>query len=143
MFLLPIIGRRCQPRVWAAVFRLLCNGWCTQSRFGGTGPCRFCGAGEDSIRHLAHCRVVRTQQPLFQAPTSGLQLDTLLGFDGRLGDEQRLVVWAHSVYALYRVYNGRRHGRLSLEDVAGAFDEYMRAASRGTAGDGCLRSERI
>ena len=140
---LEAIGRRCQPRVWAAVFRLLCNGWCTQSRFGGTGPCRFCGAGEDSIRHLAHCRVVRTQQPLFQAPTSGLQLDTLLGFDGRLGDEQILVVWAHSVYALYRVYNGRRHGRLSLEDVAGAFDEYMRAASRGTAEDDCWRSERI
>eukprot|EP00959_Pyramimonas_sp_CCMP1952_P321753 6732826-Pyramimonas_sp.AAC.1 len=55
---LRIVGEKCQPRVWAAVLRLWCHGWCTSTRFGGNGPCQFgCRAGQDSVRHLAFCPV--------------------------------------------------------------------------------------
>ncbi|CAK0900130.1 unnamed protein product, partial [Prorocentrum cordatum] len=58
----------------------------------------------------------------------GFELDALMGLDwGRQG-ERAVVDWANSVHALYRVHNGCRHGRLTLQDINGAFDGFLREA---------------
>ncbi|CAK0879389.1 unnamed protein product, partial [Prorocentrum cordatum] len=52
-----------------------------------------------------------------------------MGLDwGRQG-ERAVVDWANSVCALCRVHNGRRHGRLTLQDISGAFDGFLREES--------------
>ena len=46
------------PRVCSAVLRTWFNGWCSQKRFQGQGPCILgCGRGEDAIEHYACCRL--------------------------------------------------------------------------------------
>lgn len=54
----------CAPRVMAAYFRTLWNGWATSRRMrtmagrdGGTGICLLCGNGQDSLEHYSHCSV--------------------------------------------------------------------------------------
>ena len=136
---LQTIGRCCQPRVWAAVFRLLCNGWGTSTRFGGTGPCKLgCGCKEDSIRHLAYCPIVCGLLHKYLGrprPQRGFELDALLGLDGHQQEEHSVIGWAQSIYALYRLHNGRRHGLFDPADVDGAFNEFLREARRGSAHD--------
>ena len=130
--MLQLVSDVCQPRVWAATLRLLCNGWCTSSRFGGRGRCRMqCGCDEDSIRHLAGCPVVRR---LFaahlgiQPPTHGHALDTFLGLDNSYNDREAVKQRVLANYALYRVFNSLRHGQISQENLDGAFDAYLREA---------------
>ena len=91
----------------------------------------MCNGGTDSIRHFAYCPVVRTLQSRFldiPRPSPGFELDALMGLDWRRQGERAVIDWAVSVYALYRVHNGRRHGRLTLQDINGAFDGYLREA---------------
>ena len=88
------------------------------------------------MHHLAYCAVVRALHKRFLRslqPQSGLELDTFLGLANGGWSEHSVVDWAHSIYALYRVYNDRRHDRLSFscEEITEAFGEYLRVASRG------------
>ena len=54
----------CAPRVMAAYFRTLWNGWVTTRRMrtmlgrdGGTGTCLLCGNGQDSLEHYSYCSI--------------------------------------------------------------------------------------
>ena len=132
---LQVISNECQPRVRAATFRLFCNGWCTYSRFGVRGQCRMqCGMGEDSVRHLACCPVV---QHLFwfhlgiQAATRGLKLETFLGLGSTDRTTEEVTRRALAIYALYRTFNGLRHNQFVQGELDGAFDGFLREASRG------------
>ena len=119
----------------AAVLRLWCNGWCTGSRFGHATRCRFgCGHDQDSIRHFASCRIVRSllQESLLgreQAPARFLRH----GGPGLTDDE--LANWAVGVYGLCRTHNLSRHGAVPAGDVAGVFHEYCSEARRGQSRD--------
>ena len=42
------------PRVASSLLSTYYNRWTTSRRFQGSGPCRMCGKGEDSIEHTAH-----------------------------------------------------------------------------------------
>ena len=93
-----------------------------------------CGCPEDSVRHLARCPVVRrlfSRHAGVQPPDPGFELEAFLA----LGDQWRLPEEvqrrALAVYALYRTYNGRRHGHLEATDFDGAFAEYLREGQRG------------
>ena len=59
--LLRLLGSRVPPRVWAAVWRTLWNGWATNRRMQGQGAVRRCIYGcsaDDSIEHYAFCPVI-------------------------------------------------------------------------------------
>ena len=115
--MLKTIGEGLPPRVWAAYFRLICNGWITARRFQGSGKCLFgCGNGHDSIEHFAHCPVVshwlHENLGISPAPV-GEEMDHFLGM--RI-DEERDDTHMNSrirrglaTYALYKVHNGVRH----------------------------------
>ena len=88
--MLKAIGEGLPPRVWAAYFRLICNGWMTARRFQGNRTCLFgCGGGHDSIEHFAHCPVVShwllENLGINPAPI-GDELDHFLGM--RIDDER-------------------------------------------------------
>ena len=127
------MASKCQPRVFAAFLRLLCNGWCTKARFQVKGCCRLgCGAPEDSVQHLARCRVVRGlfwQHLRIPAAEAGAELDAFLGLK-REGDVNAIRRRALATYALYRTYNSVRAGSLQLHNLQGAFAEYLSQARR-------------
>jgi len=55
------LGKEVPPRIWAAVWRALWNGWATRRRTQGRhglDACAFCDSeyGDDSLEHYAHCR---------------------------------------------------------------------------------------
>ena len=129
---LETIANACQPRVLAAYLRLLCNGWCTHSRFGRRGKCRMnCGASEDSIHHLAHCQVVKQ---LFYScagigpPATYRALDDFLGLANHQDGKEEVLQRARATYALYRTFNSLRHGTLDMDELPGAFDGFLREA---------------
>ena len=64
------------PRIWATVFRTLCDGWTTHRRMQRNGPCFFgCEFGEDSIVHDASCtklsNLMRSKLNLEPLPVEG------------------------------------------------------------------------
>ena len=132
--MLKLISETCQPRVWSANLRLLCNGWCTHSRFGKRGWCRMnCGGNEDSVRHLACCPIVRQ---LFAShgihyTIPGSELEAFLGLSSHLNDREEVRQRAFAIYALYRVFNGLRHGNFEQDELNGAFDAFWREAQWG------------
>ena len=130
--MLKTIGEGLPPRVWAAYFRLICNGWMTARRFQGSGKCLFgCGNGHDSIEHFAQCPVVshwlHENLGISPAPV-GEEMDHFLGM--RI-DEERDDTHMNSrirrglaTYALYKVHNGVRHqsfGDARLSEVFAYF----------------------
>ena len=133
---LQVVSNSCQPRVWAAILRLLCNGWCTASRFGGRGNCRLgCGTCDDSIRHLACCPVARrlfAESLGIPRPALGLELDAFLFLDSQWRDVDHIKRRAWATYALYRTYNGLRHRRFHHDQIDGAFDTFLREGLRGS-----------
>jgi hypothetical protein len=110
---LEVIHRKSRPRVAAAVWRTLWNGWCTARRFQGTSQCRFgCGHpnAADSLEHYFFCDILvkfgvgylglRREQ--FENPGYFLMLEN---YDS----EEELVTTAHLVYAAYATHNTLRH----------------------------------
>ena len=55
------------PRVLAAVFRAVWNGWCTARRFQKDAPCCLCcsASAMDSIEHYAQCPVTNRLRTAF------------------------------------------------------------------------------
>ena len=62
------------PRVLAVYLRTIFNGWCTNHRSQGAGPCRFaCGGGRDKLEHVTFSPTVKALFSEFHLPpASGL-----------------------------------------------------------------------
>ena len=110
------------PRVTIAYLRTLCGGWCPSRCSRGQAPCLFgCGGRPDGVQHFAHCSVVRrllTAGAGLTPPRAGRELDLFLGFDW---PDAESIAWSRALYALYRIHNSLRHGRVTSEQLDGAF----------------------
>ena len=114
------------PRVSAAIWKTMWNGWTTARRFQRNADCLLCCGGvcgEDSIEHYAMCSVVRKVGRCFV----GLQdshYSTWLGNFVALGlnqgkvDEKTLTLRASLVYAVFRTTNALRHNPTTSREVA-------------------------
>ena len=134
--LLHSLSKLAQPRVLAAVLRIVCNGWCTGRRFQRSDACKFgCKSGLDSNEHYARCP--RLQQCFnrhlnIPAPERGFELDEFLCmrvYNARLPPAalaSAIMARAVACYAAYRTHNGIRCGRISQELWEGAFLTYVR-----------------
>ncbi len=96
-----------RPRVLASVARAHWNGWCTRRRFQQCGACVFqcTPSAADSIEHYAFCAVFgRLAESFLHLPKiATMQMFLLL--DHRLWSDQRLIVTALAVHALYAAFN--------------------------------------
>ena len=127
------------PRVSAAVWKTVWNGWTTARRFQRVGPCLLgCGGryGEDSIEHYARCEITRKVGRSFL----GLQ-DT--GYDKWLGNfitlgvnsgavnDKDLTLRAVLVYATFRATNLLRHRQGDADHVIDMMQQFAKEAVRG------------
>ena len=120
---LEVLGRKTSPKVQAAYLRTFCNGWCTRKRFQQHAGCVFgCGVGFDGLEHYAKCRTVG------QLFASGFNLVGHRGNDAldsflilRDMHEEVVVARGLALYALYRLYNGIRHGQFCPSEFHAAF----------------------
>ena len=139
---LKVIGSRVPPRVWAASWRAVWNGWATarrtQGRRGLPG-CAFCCSetAPDSIEHYSSCRVVHEvtaadlQCP--RLPTPEARLANFLGLDfGPTSAPDRAVAVALRAAAVYKVQCMCSHGTLRRGPAAAeALRQAIREAVRG------------
>ena len=130
------------PRVSAAVLRTAWNGWCTDRKFQGHGPCRFgCGTftQSDSLEHYAGCPVTvgfLRKRLQFHEPIDRGHLIVLSVHKGYpcLGALMRLALWG---YVLYRTFNHLRHaiGQPPQPSIMhGIMEQYLREAINGHEG---------
>jgi hypothetical protein len=110
--------QRCTPpRVVAAVWKTMWNGWTTARRFQKVGKCLLCCSstmGEDSIEHYARCAVLRDLCHHFiglshSHYSTWLGNFVILGLNHGSVCEVTLVKRAIAVYATYRTINKLRH----------------------------------
>ena len=135
------------PRVWAAVFKTLCNGWVTARRFQSRGSCLFGCAAEDSIEHYARCKVVagffEKHAGVCPAP-GGDKLAEFLGLARsssqlcphlRGGNEQATLIALRgfALYALHRSVNALRRGTICTAEAEQAFKAFLDGAVKGHA----------
>ena len=99
--LLTALRGRAPPRVWAAMWRTLWNGWATSRRTQGRhgfGGCMFrCSAtAPDSIEHYSSCQclhaVTGALLNLPRAAAPDVRLAAFLGLDFRDGDGPAMAV---------------------------------------------------
>ena len=135
------------PRVVAAVWRTLFNGWTTARRFQAQGQCLLGCRGpfqEDSIEHYAHCGVVRNFKAKFlwdalslheaDARSSDAKGEFItLGLNLSEVDDDALARRAILVYAVYCTVNNIRHTNpaTSGETVMDMMLQYTQEAVRG------------
>ena len=123
---LAIIQKLTTPRVQAAAFRTLWNGWTTASRFQRCAACVLgCSpSAEDRIEHYAHC-------PFFSDLVKGwmglrASLVSLGGFllaaDGM--SDQELCLMSVAVYAMHRATAFYRSG---FVPTAGQVKDFLQA----------------
>lgn len=129
----PVIGRRMRglaklvnPRVHAAVFRTVRNGWCTHRRFQNraseNNKCMFlCGGqAEDSIEHYCKCpvtmRVARHLMHLSYPDEAAMDLWVLNS--GWLDSEDVMRGMALLIYGCYMACNNIRCKGISCSDQA-------------------------
>ena len=133
---------RVPPRVWAATWRTLWNGWAssrrTQGRIGLAGCMFRCSpAAADSIEHYAHCPVLHeAADAVLRLPrpeSPGDRLAAFLGLDYRAGhDPEKAVKVSIRAAAAYRTHCLCRHGRVSRGPAAlEALGQSFREAVRG------------
>ena len=128
------------PRVCAAVFRSLWNGWCTHRRFqqrsSATNCCRLgCPtSSEDSLEHYCRCPVMRR----FAAVRLRTHIDPASAMDiwmlnsQMLDDDTMLTRLAILHYVVYTLVNRQRcRAPLCADDVPDAMDQI---ALQGVAG---------
>ena len=126
--LLQSLSRLVQPRVVAAVLRLLCNGVVTARRFQGRGRCRFGCPEPDSVEHYAGCPHV----VFFYRARLGLALGSLARFLLlHRADEQELARGALGVYSVIHALNHARAGGFSVFQAREALQQGLREAVRG------------
>ena len=108
-----LLSTQCQPRVLAAYFRALWNGWCTSRRMrtmaGHSGtvlPCVLCGKGQDSLEHYSLCEVFWEFCNKDRPQGLGIHLslrsrETFFLVRPRMADEDKIRM-ALGIYALFR-----------------------------------------
>ncbi|CAK0825379.1 unnamed protein product, partial [Prorocentrum cordatum] len=107
------------PRVWASVYRVMCNGWTTGRRMQRPAPCAFaCGHGEDSVEHYIHCSRVAEfgrRQLALTAPPPGERLSHFLLLSPRFSEDTASAIArrALAVYCVYAASTAARHGATS------------------------------
>ena len=132
------------PRVCAAVFKFLWNGWVTTARFQGREqPNCKCVLGcssdgrpnaADAQNHYCHCPTVhkvwsnrlRTSIPLERS------MYTWLLANGELADDDKLCSTALIIYSTMRAVNHYRHNGSTNRDTAAQF--MQQAISQGVRG---------
>lgn len=105
------------PRVHAAVFHTLFNGWCThrrmQRRRSPTNKCVFhcCENAEDSIEHYCRCKVVHrvSKHTLHMEYPSSMGLDVWALNSGWLDSSERLMGVGILIYGVYNAFNTLRY----------------------------------
>ena len=135
------LKRLTPPRVVAAVWKTMWNGWTTARRFQETGhKCLFgCGSahGGDSIEHYAFCAIVKEigvrfvglQQTHYSRNLGNF---VALGLNHGTVDETTLTKRAVLVYAVYRATNTlRKCPARDVEHVKDMIQQYCREAVRG------------
>ena len=104
------LGRLVRPRVLAAVWRSMWNGWCTRRRFQQDGLCLFgCSStARDCIEHYAFCpRYTRFRQATLHLPKIE-SLDHFLLLQHPNWSDNRLILESIGIFALYTVFNMAR-----------------------------------
>ncbi|CAK0904154.1 unnamed protein product, partial [Prorocentrum cordatum] len=139
---LQALRRRFPPRVWAATWRTLWDGWAssrrTHGRIGLAGCMFRCSpAAADSIEHYANWPVLHeAADAVLRLPrpeSPGDRLAAFLGLDYRAGHgpEKAVKVSIHAA-AAYRTHCLCRHGRVSRGPAAReALGQSFRDAVRG------------
>ena len=146
---LQALRRRVPPRVWAATWRTLWNGWATSRRTQGArglAGCMFRCSDEapDSIEHYASCprlhEVTGRRLGLPRAASPDARLAAFLGLDFRAdSDPARAVCVAVRATAAYRTHCLCRHGQISRGPAAmEALDQSCREAVRGHSRAECI-----
>ena len=128
------------PRVQAAVFKTLWNGWCTRSRFQQEGACVLCCSLEavDRIEHYATCIHQRDIITWFGLPLHFVSLNHfLLVADGLTDTDITLI--SLSVYAMFRATN---YFRRSSETTYSCIRDFLQQACKDST-SGHPRSRRI
>ena len=142
------------PRVHAAVFKTLWNGWCTHRRFQrrhlDTNACLFqCGGGaEDSLEHYCRCTVVlRVARHVFHFSYADQTAFDIWALNSSwLDSPENLRGLALLVYGTYMAFNTIRHNKVS--DSHQAFHCIVQHCKQGAMGhapsmkyiDACWRS---
>ena len=134
------LGRLVPPRVCAAVWKTIWNGWTTARRYQKKGNCLLCCGGryaEDSIEHYARCSVVREVGRTFLGMQQS-SYDKWLGNFITLGvnsckvDDNMLTLRAVLVYAIFRTTNQLRHRPTdSVELARDMVCQFAKEAVRG------------
>ena len=126
------VSRLVPPRVWAAVYRALQNGWVTGRRMQRGAACLFaCGGGEDSMTHYAFCPRVacfcRARLGLAQpAPSRRLSSFLLLSPPFRDATASVHARRALALYCVYSAANAARHGQ--TPNAHASLDQFAREA---------------
>ena len=140
------VAKVAPPRVQAAVFMTMWNGWCTHRRFQNrssrSNHCVFkCNdTSEDSLEHYCRCPVVlRAAKHIFHidySPGIALDLWTLNSYWLDVDDNLRGL--ALLIYGTYNAFNTIRHHGISNSDQA--FHYIHQHCKLGCGGDTkCIR----
>ena len=128
------------PRVQAATWKLIWNGWCTARRFQQRrcqkNTCKLgCSkTAEDSIEHYVHCPVVVKVAALRLRLYYLSLADFLLAFASM--SKERIAKTVLLTYAVFRATNMYRHksSKPSRQEAFDAVESYLRSASVGHRG---------
>ena len=120
------LGKIATPRVHAAVFTTLWNGWCTHRRFQqrhkASNVCLFMcrGTAEDSLEHYCRCPVVRrVAEHTFRFSYPAEEALTLWLLNSRwLDSPDNLLSLGLLVYGVYMAYNTIRYHKIGSSDDA-------------------------
>ena len=99
------------PRVQAAVFKTIWNGWCTKARFQDVGACVLAcsSSASDRIEHYASCPHQKNLiVDWFGLPERFLSLSYFLLVADNMTDDD-ISLLAMSVYAMFRATHHYRH----------------------------------
>ena len=136
------------PRVLAAVYRGLFNGFITARRFQQQGSCVFgCNNADDGIEHYAACRryhhICMTHLRVGRPPYADCLGDFLLISpyveslpahvrENHAADRRLLIVMrAIAMYCLHNTLLSIRHGMAPKADAGDVFGQYVREAVKG------------
>ena len=128
------------PRVQAATWKLIWNGWCTARRFQQRrcqkNTCKLgCSkTAEDSIEHYVHCPVV-VKVAALRLRLYDLSLADFLLASASMSKE-RIAKTVLLTYAVFRATNMYRHksSKPSRQEAFDAVESYLRSASVGHRG---------
>ncbi|CAE8623190.1 unnamed protein product [Polarella glacialis] len=119
------LAKLVKPRVWAAVLRTHLNGWCTQRRFQQIGVCIFqCSpTARDCIEHYCFCDCFKHLHLQFLRTRPPSSMQEFLMLDHPSWDDDRLILNAVAVFALYIAFNW---ARLNAPDQEHILSEYLK-----------------